>query len=280
MGRHPIVTLLTDFGERDPFAGVMKGVILTLCPEAHLVDLTHGVGSYDILAASFLWQSAVGFFPHGTIHVAVVDPGVGGPRRPIAATIDGHYFVAPDNGLLSYPMAFGTVQAVRVLTASEFFLYPVSATFHGRDVFAAVAGHLARGITLERLGPLIADAIRLPIPTPRLEAPQKLTGQVIWIDQFGNCVTNIRREELDPFVRSAREDIHISLAGRPVGRIVRYFGEVDAGSCGAVLGSTGYLEVFIHTGSLAREWGIVPGAEVSLEWGSFSGPNPGLDCKI
>jgi len=243
----------------------MKGVILQLCPEALVVDLTHEVGSCDILGASFLLRSAVGFFPRGTIHLAVVDPGVGGPRRPILASIDSQLFVAPDNGLLSYPMAFGTVQLIRALTASEFFLDPVSATFHGRDVFAPVAGHLARGVARERFGPLIADVIRLPIPTPRLDMLGKVEGQVIWIDRFGNCVTNIRREEFEALARGAESNVHISLAGRPVGRMVRYFAEAGVGGSGGIFGSTGHLELFIHQGDLAREWGVVPGTAVYLE---------------
>ena len=243
----------------------MKGVILKLCPEALVVDLTHEVGTYDILGASFLLQSAVGFFPRGTIHVAVVDPGVGSPRRPIMASIDGQLFVAPDNGLLSYPMAFGTVQLVRALTASEFFLHPLSATFHGRDVFAPVAAHLARGVAPQGFGPVVTDVIRLPIPTPRLDTTGKLEGQVIWLDRFGNCVTNIRGRELEAFAHGPDSDVQISLSGRPVGRIVRYFAEAGAGGCGALLGSTGHLELFIHQGNLAREWGIVPGAVVCLE---------------
>ena len=243
----------------------MKGVILGLCPEAAVVDLTHEADAYDILGASFLLQSAVGFFPRGTIHVAVVDPGVGGGRRPILASINDQLFLAPDNGLLSYPMASGTVQVVRALTAPEFFLHPVSATFHGRDVFAPVAGHLARGVPPERFGPEVADVLCLPIPRPCRDTSEKLGGQVIWIDRFGNCVTNITRQDLEAFVCGAGSDVRISLAGRPVGRLVRYFGEAGAGGPGAIFGSTGHLELFIHQGNLAREWGIVRGAAVCLE---------------
>ena len=189
----PVVTLLTDFGHQDPFVGIMKGVILRLCPTAALVDLCHETAAYDILGASFLLQSAVCFFPPGTIHVAVVDPGVGGPRRPIVAQIGGQVFVAPDNGVLSYPMASGGVRTIRAITAREYLLPEVSATFHGRDVFAPVAGHLACGVPLERFGPEVADPVGLPIPRPRRDPSGQIAGEVIWIDHFGNCITNITR---------------------------------------------------------------------------------------
>ena len=265
MDHHPIVTLLTDFGHQDPFVGIMKGVILGLCPNAVLVDLSHDTAAYDVLTGSFLLQTAVRFFPSGTIHVAVVDPGVGGPRRPILAHIDDQLFVAPDNGLLSYPMAHGTVRAVRAITAQEYLLLPVSATFHGRDVFAPVAGHLARGVPPERFGPEIADAVRLPIPRPRLDAAGTLSGQVIRIDRFGNCITDIAREDLEAFAAGTAGGVRVLLNGRPVGGLVQFFGEVGPGGRGAIIGSTGYLELFAQQGNLAQEWGVAPGAAVRLE---------------
>jgi S-adenosylmethionine hydrolase len=264
----PIISLLTDFGHQDPFVGIMKGVILGLCPAAILVDLCHQTAAYDVLGGSFLLYSAVRFFPPATIHVAVVDPGVGGPRRPILAQIDDHFFVAPDNGLLSYPMSYGTVRAVRVITAREYLLEPVSATFHGRDVFAPVAGHLARGVPPERFGPEVTDAVRLAIPRPSLDPSGVLTGQVVWIDRFGNCITNIRREEVEAVAAGASGDIRVLLDGRPLGGIVRFFGEAGPGGRGAIIGSTGHLELFSHQGNLARQWGIAPGGTVRLEVGA------------
>ncbi|HWU40728.1 MAG TPA: SAM-dependent chlorinase/fluorinase, partial [Candidatus Acidoferrum sp.] len=215
MDSHPIVTLLTDFGHHDPFVGIMKGVILGLCPNAVLVDLCHETAAYDVRAGSFLLQSAVRFFPRGTIHVAVVDPGVGGPRRPILAQIDDHFYVAPDNGLLSYPMHHGTVRMVRAITSQEYLLQPVSATFHGRDVFASAAGHLARGVPAERFGPAVTDAVRLPIPKPRLDESGALIGQVVWIDHFGNCITNIAREDIEALAPSNAGGVRILMNGRP-----------------------------------------------------------------
>jgi len=265
MDHHPIITLLTDFGHQEPFVGIMKGVILGLCPNAVLVDLCHDMAAYDVLTGSFLLQSAVRFFPSGTIHVAVVDPGVGGPRRPILAHIDDQLFVAPDNGLLSFPMAHGTVRAVRAITAREYLLQPVSATFHGRDVFAPVAGHLARGVPPERFGPKIVDAVRLPIPRPRLDAAGTLSGQVIRIDGFGNCITDIAREDLEAFAAGTAGGVRVLLNGRPLGGLVQFFGAAGPGGRGAIIGSTGYLELFAHEGNLGQEWGVAPGAAVRLE---------------
>lgn len=265
MNRRPIVSLLTDFGHQDPFVGTMKGVILSLCPDAVLVDLCHETAAYDVASGSFLLQSTVRFFPPGTIHVAVVDPGVGGPRRAILARIDEQLFLAPDNGLLSYPMACGSVRMVRAITAPEYLLQPVSATFHGRDVFAPAAGHLARGTPPERFGPEIADAVRFAIPRPSLEAAGTLAGEVIWIDRFGNCITNIGREEIEAFSAGAADRIRILAGDRPVGRLLRFFAEAGPGGCGAIIGSTGHLELFAYQGNLARQWGIARGARVRLE---------------
>jgi len=190
---------------------------------------------------------------------------VGGPRRPILAEIDDQLFVAPDNGLLSYPMAHGTVRAVRAIVAQEYLLQPVSTTFHGRDVFAPVAGHLACGVPPERFGPEVGDAVRLPIPRPRLGEGGTLTGQVIRIDRFGNCITNIGREDLEAFAAGAAEGVRILLDGRPVGGLVQFFGEAGPGGHGAILGSTGRLELFAVQGNFARQWGVASGAVVRLE---------------
>jgi S-adenosylmethionine hydrolase len=265
MESHPIITLLTDFGHQDPFVGIMKGVILGLCPEAVLVDLCHDTAAYDVLMGSFLLQSAVGFFPAGTIHVAVVDPGVGGARRPILAHIDNQVFVAPDNGLLSYPMARGSIRTIRAITSRQYLLHPVSATFHGRDVFAPVAGHLARGVPPELFGPEIRDAVLLPIPQSSCGAAGILSGQVIWIDRFGNCITNIAREDIGAFTGGVARGVRVLLDGRFVGGLVQFFEEVGPGGRGAVIGSAGYLELFVDQGNLARQWGVAPGAGVRLE---------------
>jgi S-adenosyl-L-methionine hydrolase (adenosine-forming) len=279
MQRRPIITLLTDFGHQDPYVGIMKGVILALCPDAALVDLCHETSAHDVLGGSFLLQSASPFFPAGTIHVAVVDPGVGGARRPILAHINDQFFVAPDNGLLSYSMSHGTLRTVRAITAREYLLPDVSATFHGRDVFAPVAGHLACGVPPEQFGPEISDAVHLAIPRPRLDESGGLTGQVMWIDRFGNCITNITREDLERFTGGLARGIRVLLGGRPSGGLLRYFEEAGRGGRGAIIGSTGYLELFAYQENLARQCEVALGGPVRLEAAAWPNPDPPLSME-
>ncbi|MBI3108110.1 MAG: SAM-dependent chlorinase/fluorinase, partial [Candidatus Rokubacteria bacterium] len=188
----PIVTLTTDFGLRDPFVGVMKGVILGICPEAHLVDLTHDIDPQDILGAQLALESSVPFFPVGTVHLAVVDPGVGSARRALAVQSAGQCFVGPDNGLLSF--AFKTTGWTAVSLTAEHYRRPhVSQTFHGRDVFAPAAAHLARGVRLEHFGSPVLDPVRLDLPAAREEGGA-LVGEVIAEDRFGNLITSLMAE--------------------------------------------------------------------------------------
>ncbi len=265
MKNRPVVTLLTDFGQRDPFVGIMKGVILGICSEAAIVDLCHEVPPYHILSGSFLLASAIPYFPPGTVHMAVVDPGVGGPRRPIVARIGAQFFVAPDNGLLSHPMVKETVGEVRVITAGEYLLHPISATFHGRDVFAPVAGHLAGGVPLDRFGPIISDAVRLQMPRAHGDSSGALVGEVLWIDRFGNCVTSVTQEDLTHLAVTPEQTVQVYLLGRPLGRVVSFFGAVPPGGRGATVGSTGHLELFVHQGNLAQEWNVSLGDTLRLE---------------
>jgi S-adenosylmethionine hydrolase len=263
MGNRPLVTLLTDFGQVDAFVGVMKGVILTRCPDATLIDLSHEVPAYDILGASFLLHSAVRVFPAGTIHLAVVDPGVGSSRRPIVAQIHGHRFVAPDNGLLSYPLAAGPLEAARVIANPAYLLAPVSATFHGRDVFAPAAGHLAAGVPLEDLGPEAGDLARVAIPAPHADRAGGFLGQVIWIDRFGNCITNLTPAELSQ-VAAVGGAVHVVLDGRRL-PVVSTYDEAGAEADAALVGSSGCIELFSRRGNLARRRGVTPGRVVVLQ---------------
>jgi S-adenosyl-L-methionine hydrolase (adenosine-forming) len=265
MGERPIVSLLSDFGARDAFVGAMKGVILSVCPDASLVDLCHEVSPHDIRGGSFLLRTAATAFPTGTIHLAVVDPGVGGPRRPILAEIDGQTFVAPDNGLLSYPLAFAANCRIRHLTAHAYWRHPVSPSFHGRDVFAPVAGHLASGVDPGRLGPEIGDPVRIPIPRPVKDAEGNIRGTVIWVDRFGNCVTDVALEDLARLAPSGADRLRARVGGRPVGPMVRCFTEVEPGASGAMVGSAGHVELFCNRGNFAREWRLQQGDEVILE---------------
>ncbi len=248
-----IVTLLTDFGVADYFAGAMKGAVLAVNPGAQVVDLTHEIPAHDVEAAAFTLLAAYDAFPAGTVHVAVVDPGVGSARRPVVVAGGGHLFVGPDNGVFSYVCERAEGSCVFHATESRFFRVAVSATFHGRDVFAPLAGALSRGVKPESLGPLITDYARLPFPTPRRLDATTLEGSVIHVDHFGNCITN-----LPPLPGT------IEVGGRPVTR-GRTYGEGLPGSPLALVGSAGLIELAVPGGRAADNLGIGVGAEVILQ---------------
>ncbi|HZY31893.1 MAG TPA: SAM-dependent chlorinase/fluorinase [Candidatus Methylomirabilis sp.] len=257
-----VITLLTDFGGSDPFVGMMKGVILGINPEAVIVDLCHGTTAHDPSEAAFLLATSYRYFPNGTIHVAVVDPGVGGPRRPILAASDGHLFVGPDNGLLGPIAERGGPSSVRTITAERYFLLPVSATFHGRDIFAPVAGHLSLGAEPDRFGPPIDDYVRLMLPRPSPSGVGSIKGEVLRIDRFGNLVSNIARDDLERVTSGGPiMALRVKIAGRTV-PIVAYYAQVAPGTPGAVIGSADYLEIFVHQGDASRLLRAGRGAEL------------------
>ena len=257
-----VITLLTDFGGSDPFVGVMKGVILGINPEAVIVDLCHGTTAHNPSEAAFLLATSYRYFPKGTIHVAVVDPGVGGPRRPILAACDGHLFVGPDNGLLGPIAERGGPSGVRAITATRYFLHSVSATFHGRDIFAPVAGHLSLGAEPDRFGHPIEDYVRLTFPRPSRSGARSITGEILHIDRFGNLVSNIAREDLEPLASGGPiTAIRVEIAGRRV-PVVAYYAEVEPGAPGPVIGSADYLEIFVHQGDASRLLRAGRGSEV------------------
>jgi len=257
-----VITLLTDFGGSDPFVGVMKGVILEINPDAVIVDLYHGTTAHDPSEAAFLLVTSYRYFPKGTIHVAVVDPGVGGPRRPILATCDGHLFVGPDNGLLGPIAERGGPSSVRAITAARYFLQPVSATFHGRDIFAPVAGHLSLGAEPDRFGHPIEDYVRLTLPRPSQRGARSITGEILHIDRFGNLVSNIARGDLELLAAERPlTSLVVQIAGRTA-PIVAYYAQVGSGAPGAVIGSADYLEIFVHQGDASRLLRAGRGAEL------------------
>lgn len=244
-----IITLLTDFGSADPFVGIMKGVILGINPRVHVIDLCHGVAPQHILEAAFLLHCSYGYFPKNTIHVVVVDPGVGGRRRPILAAGSHGYYLAPDNGVLSYLYASGEIQRVVEITADRYFLHPVSHTFHGRDIFAPVAAHLSRSGTIESFGRGINTYTRLSLPSPRKKGERALEGVVLHVDRFGNLMTNISSREissLDP-----ERGITVLIKRRRIRDLAQSYESLKTGQVGAILGSVGYLEIFSSGGSAA-----------------------------
>jgi S-adenosyl-L-methionine hydrolase (adenosine-forming) len=258
----PIITLTTDFGLRDPFVGIMKGVILSICPTARLVDLTHDVEPQDLLGAGLALEAALPFFPDGTVHLAVVDPGVGSGRRPLAVRAGGHYLVGPDNGVLT-PALRGARWTAVALTAPEYRLPEVSRTFHGRDVFAPAAAHLAAGVPLERLGPAVGDPVLRPIPGSRLEG-DVLVGEVLAVDRFGNLLTSIEAARLAALAGDGLVAVAVEVSGRPVGGLVEAYADGGDGRPTAIMGSTGRLEIFVRCGSAGRVLGAGRGAPVRI----------------
>jgi len=272
-----VITLTTDFGTADGYVGVMKGVMLSIAPGVRLVDLSHEVPPQDVRRAAFVLYTAVPFFPPDTVHLAVVDPGVGTDRRAIAVQVPQGFLVGPDNGLFTYVLAEVEEWRAVELRDSAYRLPQVSGTFHGRDIFAPAAAHLARGVPMERLGPPVPDPVLLPLP--RLEVREdRLEGEVLYIDRFGNVVTSIGRLRwagnglvLDAAFRRAAPPLRLAAAGAVVkvgGRTIhgvrRTYGEVAVGESLALVGSTGFLEIAVRQGDAARTLGVRPGDPITL----------------
>jgi S-adenosylmethionine hydrolase len=256
----PVITLMTDFGLRDHYVAAMKGVILGICPSARIVDVTHDVSSYEIPEAAFLLSQTWPYYPKKTVHVVVVDPGVGSPRRPILAELDGHRFVAPDNGVLT-PVLTREGCKVRHITSDAYFRHPVSQTFHGRDVFAPVAAHLARRVTAAKLGPLIQNHLRLTLERPMRTARRGWTGSILHVDRFGNIVTNFA---LDDFPLIETQAFEFSVGFRTVEKLARSYAEMPPGELFAIVGSSGFLEISANQQSAAKLLGCETGAPIEL----------------
>lgn len=255
-----VITLTTDFGSGDHEAGVLVGVIWTIAPKAHIVDLSHEIDRHSVLqGARLLWRMAP-FFPDSTIHMAVVDPGVGTTRRGIAARLGNQYFVGPDNGLLSLMLkqAEDNQQPVRIiqLDRPEFWLPEVSHVFHGRDVFAPVAAHLAAGTPFDQLGTPITDPVRIELPKPQRTSTGWL-GQVIHIDHFGNLATNIH---LDHLINT--KEVMVIIKGAQIKGLVSTFGERPVGTLIALVNSSGSLSIAVVNGNAAQDLQAEVGDEV------------------
>jgi S-adenosyl-L-methionine hydrolase (adenosine-forming) len=247
-----IVTLLTDFGTADYFVGAMKGALLSVNPKATIVDITHEVPAHDVVAGAFTLLAAFDAFPAGTIHLAVVDPGVGSPRRALIVEACGHTFVGPDNGLFGHVYERAGEYKVIHLTDERYFRRGVSATFHGRDLFAPVAGALSLGERPESFGEIVKDEVRLSFPSPRRLDDGRLEASIIHIDLFGNCVTNLKPEDLT--AESVGRGASVTVNGRDVGAFRRFYAE-RAGAEGQpfiIPGSAGLLEISLDRGNAAR----------------------------
>ncbi len=261
----PVITLTTDFGSSDSYVGVMKGVLLGICPTAHLVDITHTIAPQHVQEAAFVLPTFVPYFPAGSIHLVVVDPGVGSrARRPVAIATPQGLFVGPDNGVFGpiwhAALARWTDAEVHAVELSEarFWRAEVSTTFHGRDIFAPVAAHLATGVPLGALGIRVDTIQGSPLPEPEQDTTGSLSGQVVYIDHFGNCITNITAGHLH------HQDGQVIVGTQQVGLIRHTYADVDLGMPLALVGSSGYLEIAIRNGNASEALQVTAGTAVQV----------------
>ena len=249
------ITLLTDFGTTDPYVAAMKGVALSINPGVRLVDITHEVAPHDVAEAAYVLASTFRCFPEGTVHVAVVDPGVGSERRILAAEFEGHILMAPDNGLLS--LVWGESRPARLVsvTNTAYFRHPVSMTFHGRDVFAPVAAHLTLGVDLGEMGKAVDDPVELELPKARV-GEDFIEGKIIHVDRFGNLVTNIPRSEVRKLAAGEPGSLRVEVGDAEIRGLSRTYAEAAVGELLALFGSTDMLEISANCGSAADLLGI------------------------
>ena len=259
----PIITLTTDYGTSDHLVGVLKGVILSINPEVNIVDITHSVLAHDLLDGALAIGQAYKYFPPKTIHLVVVDPGVGTTRRPILVAGDTHYFVAPDNGVLSSVYDQSEALYVWNIISEHYFRQPVSNTFHGRDIFAPVAAWLSKSWQSAAFGEPITDFVRFGIPKPKA-AGNTVKGIVLRVDHFGNLVTNLTVQDV-PALAGTNGKFTIKAGNASVTKVVPTFAQGAAGEAVGIIGSSGYLEISVNKGNAARTIGAARGAEVTVE---------------
>jgi len=258
--RQPLITLTSDFGTSGHFVAAMKGVILSICPAARIVDITHDLKPFEVTEAAFTFGEAWRWFPKGTIHAAIVDPGVGSARRPILAEAAGHFFIAPDNGLLTSALNLPKAK-VREITATKLALPTISNTFHGRDIFAPAAAHLAAGVRPAAFGKLIADALRLKLDKPAQTSKRQWSGTILAIDHFGNVITNFHTADF-PWVTT--NPFAFTVGYEQVPLLARHYAECEYGELYAVPGSSGYFEIILREANAAKRLGVAAGAPVEL----------------
>lgn len=251
----PTLSLLTDFGLTDPYVGVMHGVIYSRAPGAKIVDLTHAIPAQDVKRAAIVLADSWRYLPPRTIHVVVVDPGVGTDRRIIAARVEDHVMLAPDNGVLSAVFDSRPPAEVRHVCNPDLFMKSVSRTFHGRDKFAPAAGLMAAGLGWSDYGPTTDEWVTLDLPRPTVGVDGAVTGQVLYADRFGNLVTNVPGTML-PLMPS------FEIAGRTIGGLVKAYADAEPGQPLAIVGSTGRLEICVNGGSAAERLGATAGSAV------------------
>jgi S-adenosylmethionine hydrolase len=271
----PIITLTTDFGTNDHFVGAVKGVILDIVPEAAIVDITHAIQAFDVLDGAIAISQTYSYFPTGTVHMVVVDPGVGTTRRPIIASSDGYHFVAPDNGVLSMVYAKEERIHVRHVTSEHYFRQPVSNTFHGRDVFAPIAAYLAKMVDSHKFGDEIEDYVKFAAPRPKLAAENRLRGVVLKVDRFGNLITNLTPQDAPSLFGANPSAFKIVVGTKEITEIRSAYAEGAPGEVFGILGSMGYLEIVANRAAAAQLTGAGKGSEVSIFLGEAAAAGKG-----
>ena len=262
-----IITLLTDFGTKDAYAGIMKGVILSVNPSAVIVDITHHIDPQDVIQAAYIIKSSYRYFPEGTVHVMVVDPGVGSDRAIVALEMMGHIFLAPDNGILTLLMDEGKISSIVRVENTRYFLESMSQTFHGRDIFAPVGAHLCRGMDIKKLGSPLdrQNLVHLRIRKPYISDNNQLVGTVVSFDRFGNCISNIDVNDIKKINESnSGRMLEIKIGKTTIKGLSLSYVDTTSRSPLAIIGSFGYLELSLNKGNAKRYLGIEKGATITL----------------
>jgi len=259
-----LVTLTTDFGLNDHFVGAMRGVILNINPQAQIVDICNAVNSFDVLDGALTIAQSASYFPSDTLHVVIVDPGVGSQRRPILATNERHVFLGPDNGVLSLIYERSERLSVRHVTAEHYFLQPVSQTFHGRDVFAACAGWLSKGVEISKFGEEITDYVRFAAPKPKPIDARSFKGVVLKTDKFGNLITNITAKDIPQLFEATPPVFKVVVGKAEITKMKNAYAQATPGELFGILGSMGYLEISANRAAANRVAGADRGSDVTV----------------
>ena len=257
----PLVTLTTDFGMRDPYVAALKGQVLSRCPSTEIVDLTHEIAPGNIVEGALFLAGSIPYFPQDTYHVVVIDPGVGSERRPIVAALGGQIVVCPDNGLLTLICQRSPLEEAFIITNPEFRREEVSATFHGRDIFAPTAGSLAAGRKPREVGESLETILMVRLPEPNYKLEGTARGEIIHVDRFGNCITNIHRSVL-----FETKDVQVKMDNVEFQRLSRTYGDVPVEQPLALIGSSDYLEISVNRGSAEDNFDLQRGDRVEVCW--------------
>jgi len=275
VAQRPIITLTTDFGTNDHFVGAMKGVILEIVPDAQIVDICHSVQAFDVLDGALTISQAYSYFPTRTVHMVIVDPGVGTARLPIIASCDKYHFVAPDNGVLSLVYAKEERIHVRHVTSEHYFLQPVSNTFHARDIFAPVAAYLAKEVDSLKFGDEVQEYVRFSAPKPKAVDQNRMRGVVLKVDRFGNLITNFTAQDVPALFAAGAHGFKITVGGREITEIHNAYAKGSPGEVFGILGSMGFLEIAANRGAAAQITGAGKGTDVTISLGEAAAAGKG-----